>query len=32
VLTPMLQKAVAKGADNAALLKQAKSQIQAIVK
>ncbi|MGW6194648.1 ABC transporter substrate-binding protein [Kribbella sp. NPDC055110] len=32
VLTPMLQKAVAKGADNAALLKQAKAQIQAIVK
>ncbi|TCO50183.1 ABC-type glycerol-3-phosphate transport system substrate-binding protein [Kribbella antiqua] len=32
VLTPMLQKAVAKGADNAALLKQAKGQIQAIVK
>ncbi|MER7243866.1 sugar ABC transporter substrate-binding protein [Kribbella sp. NPDC000426] len=32
VLTPLLQKAVAKGADNAALLKQAKAQIQAIVK
>jgi ABC-type glycerol-3-phosphate transport system substrate-binding protein len=32
VLTPMLQKAVAKGADNAALLKQAKGQIQAIAK
>ncbi|GAA1715879.1 hypothetical protein GCM10009745_75440 [Kribbella yunnanensis] len=32
VLTPMLQKAVAKGADNAALLKQAKTQIEAIVK
>lgn len=32
VLTPMLQKAVAKGSDNAALLKQAKAQIQAIVK
>ncbi|GAA1585032.1 hypothetical protein GCM10009804_46630 [Kribbella hippodromi] len=32
VLTPMLQKAVAKPADNAALLKQAKAQIQAIVK
>ncbi|MEV0283703.1 extracellular solute-binding protein [Kribbella sp. NPDC050820] len=31
VLTPMLQKAVAKGADNAALLKQAKAQIDAIV-
>ncbi|HWD77974.1 MAG TPA: extracellular solute-binding protein, partial [Kribbella sp.] len=32
VLTPMLQKAVAKGANNAALLKQAKTQIEAIVK
>jgi ABC-type glycerol-3-phosphate transport system substrate-binding protein len=32
VLTPMLQKAVVKGADNAALLKQAKAQIEAIVK
>ena len=32
VLTPMLQKAVVKGADNAALLKNAKAQIEAIVK
>lgn len=31
VLTPMLQKAVEPGADNAALLKEAKAQIEAIV-
>ncbi|GAA1208486.1 sugar ABC transporter substrate-binding protein [Rhodoglobus aureus] len=32
VLTPMLQKAVEPGADNAALLKDAKMQIEAIIK
>ncbi|MBG6056052.1 ABC-type glycerol-3-phosphate transport system substrate-binding protein [Salinibacterium sp. CAN_S4] len=32
VLTPMLQKAVEPGADNAALLKEAKAQIEAIIK
>ncbi|GAB3130790.1 ABC transporter substrate-binding protein [Marisediminicola antarctica] len=32
VLTPMLQKAVEPGADNAALLEDAKSQIEAIIK
>jgi len=32
VLTPMLQKAVEPGADNAALLKDAKAQIEAIIK
>jgi ABC-type glycerol-3-phosphate transport system substrate-binding protein len=31
VLTPMLQKAVEPGADNAALLKEAKAQIEAII-
>jgi ABC-type glycerol-3-phosphate transport system substrate-binding protein len=31
VLTPMLQKAVEPGADNAALLNEAKAQIEAIV-
>jgi hypothetical protein len=31
VLVPMLQKAVEPGADNAALLEEAKSQIEAIV-
>ena len=32
VLTPMLQKAVEPGADNAALLAEAKTQIEAIIK
>lgn len=32
VLTPMLQKAVQPGADNAALLEEAKAQIEAIIK
>ena len=32
VLTPLLQKAVEPGANNAALLKAAKAQIEAIIK